>query len=134
MRPDFSEENLCAKGAYTLAGSESDAEVVIFASGSEVELALEAKEQLDKAGKATRVVSVPSFELFEQQDDEYKSALFGNESTRIAVEAGVRMGWDRFIGHDGHFIGMNSFGASAPYKEVYAHFGITTGAIVKAAH
>jgi len=133
VRPDFSEENLCAKGAYTLAGSERDAEVVIFASGSEVELALEAKEQLDKTGKATRVVSVPSFELFEQQDEEYKSALFGNETIRIAVEAGVRMGWDRFIGHDGHFIGMNSFGASAPYKEVYAHFGITTEAIIKAA-
>ncbi|MEP1443552.1 MAG: transketolase [Hyphomicrobiales bacterium] len=133
VRPDFSEENLCAKGAYTLAGSETDAEVVIFASGSEVELALEAKEQLDKTGKASRVVSVPSFELFEQQDEEYKSALFGNETTRIAVEAGVRMGWDRFIGHDGHFIGMNSFGASAPYKEVYAHFGITVEAIVKAA-
>lgn len=133
VRTDFSEENLCARGAYTLAGSESDAEVVIFASGSEVELALEAKEKLENNGKPTRVVSVPSFELFEQQDEEYKRALLGHETTRIAVEAGVRMGWDRFIGHDGHFIGMNSFGVSAPYKDAYAHFGITAQAVVEAA-
>lgn len=133
VRTEYREENCCAKGAYTLAGPETDADAVIFASGSEVELALEAKAALDGKGITTRVVSVPCVELFEEQDDNYKAALLGRETTRIAVEAAVRMGWDRFIGHEGTFIGMNSFGASAPYKQVYAHFGITVEAIVAAA-
>ncbi|MEM8797166.1 MAG: transketolase C-terminal domain-containing protein, partial [Pseudomonadota bacterium] len=99
---------------------------------SEVSLALEAKDILDQRGIATRVVSVPCFELFEQQPEDYKSAVLGTEPARIAVEAAVRMGWDRFIGHDGAFVGMSSFGASAPYKDVYRHFGITSQAIVDA--
>ncbi len=130
VRPEFTEENLCRFGAYTLSGSETDAEAVIFASGSEVELALEAKAELDKKGIPTRVVSVPCFELFEEQDGDYKAALLGQETIRVGVEAAVRMGWDRFIGHDGTFIGMNSFGASAPYKQVYSHFGITSEKII----
>lgn len=132
VRPEFNEENLCALGAYTLAGSETESQAVIFASGSEVELALEAKAVLDDKGIATRVVSVPCFELFEEQDQDYKSALMGTETIRVGVEAAVRMGWDRFIGHDGVFIGMSSFGASAPYKQVYEHFGITSAAIISA--
>lgn len=132
VRTDYTEENLCKRGAYTLAGSETESQAVIFASGSEVELALEAKAELDTKGIQTRVVSVPCFELFEEQDEDYKRALMGTENIRIAVEAAVRMGWDRFIGHTGAFIGMSSFGASAPYKEVYKHFGITTEAIVSA--
>ncbi|MEP3671575.1 MAG: transketolase [Hyphomicrobiales bacterium] len=132
VRPEFSQENLCAHGAYTLAGSETESQAVIFASGSEVEIALEAKAALDEKGIPTRVVSVPCFELFEEQDQDYKSALMGRETIRVGVEAAVRMGWDRFIGHDGTFIGMSSFGASAPYKEVYEHFSITTVAIISA--
>lgn len=131
VRTEYRTDNLSALGAYTLAGSETDSRAVIFASGSEVELALEAKKALDEDGIATRVVSVPSFELFEAQDDDYKAALLGTETIRVGIEAAVRMGWDRFIGHDGIFIGMNSFGASGPYKEVYAHFGITSDAIIK---
>ena len=131
VRPDFTEDNLCAYGAYTLAGSEIDAQAVIFASGSEIELALAAKAELDGKDIPTRVVSVPCFELFEEQDEDYKSALMGKETIRIGVEAAVRMGWDRFIGHDGAFIGMASFGVSAPYQEVYGHFGITVAEIVK---
>lgn len=131
VRTEYHTDNLSALGAYTLAGSQTDSRAVIFASGSEVELALEAKKALDEDGIATRVVSVPSFELFEAQDDDYKAALLGTETIRVGIEAAVRMGWDRFIGHDGIFIGMNSFGASGPYKEVYAHFGITSDAVIK---
>ena len=129
----YSDENLCAKGAYEIAASDKPAQVVIFASGSEVEIAIAAKAQLDAAGKPTRVVSVPSMELFAAQDAAYKAKVLGTEKTRIAIEAGVRTGWDRFIGVDGTFIGMTSFGASGPAELLYKHFGITAEAVVKAA-
>jgi transketolase len=132
VRTDHVEENLCSYGAYDLAPA-ADAQVTIFASGSEVEIALAAKARLDGMGHETRVVSVPCFELFEEQSDEYKSAIIGNSPVRIAVEAGIRQGWDAFIGSDGVFIGMSGFGASGPYKELYKHFGITADAVVDAA-
>ncbi|TDH35094.1 transketolase [Pseudohoeflea suaedae] len=132
VREEHTEENLSALGAYDLI-SASDADVTIFATGSEVSLAVEAREKLEAKGIATRVVSVPSFELFEDQDDTYKAAIVGNSKVKIAIEAGIRMGWDRFIGSDGIFIGMNSFGASGPYEELYEHFGITADAAVTAA-
>ena len=131
-RTSFEADNLCACGAYEIAGAD-DPQVSIFASGSEVELALEAKEQLDQAGHATRVVSVPCFELFEAQSAEYRKAMLGEAPVRIGVEAAIRQGWDSIIGHDGIFIGMSSFGSSGPYKELYEHFGITSEAIVAAA-
>ncbi len=124
VRTSYVEENLCAHGAYELA-SESDAKVTIFASGSEVEIAMEAKAALDAKGHSTRVVSVPCMDLFDDQDADYKSAIIGDSPIKVAIEAGVRQGWDQFIGNDGIFIGMNSFGASGPYKELYKHFGIT---------
>ncbi|WP_269585589.1 transketolase [Roseibium sp. Sym1] len=133
LRKTFEEDNLCAKGAYVLIDSDDDAAVTIFASGSEVEIAAGAHEELTEAGIATRVVSVPSFELFEAQSDDYKAAVLGTSPVKIAVEAGIRMGWERFIGSDGTFIGMTGFGASAPYKELYEHFGITKEAVVAAA-
>jgi transketolase len=133
LRKTFEEDNLCAKGAYVLIDSDDDAAVTIFASGSEVEIAVGAHEELTGAGIATRVVSVPSFELFEAQSDDYKAAVLGTSPVKIAVEAGIRMGWDRFIGSDGAFVGMTGFGASAPYKELYEHFGITKEAVVAAA-
>ncbi len=128
-------ENLCSRGAYEIADGDdtTPAEIVIFASGSEVEIAIEAKEKLNAAGHHTRVVSVACMELFEQQSGDYKSRVLGNEQIRIAIEAGVRMGWDRYIGTDGVFVGMSSFGASAPYTELYQHFGITADAAVDAA-
>ena len=129
----YSEENLCAKGAYDIAPSEKKAEVVIFASGSEVEIAIAAKALLDAAGKPARVVSVPSMENFEAQDAAYKAKVLGTEKTRIAIEAGVRTCWDRFIGVEGTFIGMTGFGASGPAELLYKHFGITAEAVVKAA-
>ncbi|MCY6379297.1 transketolase [Hoeflea prorocentri] len=131
VRTSYIEENMCAFGAYDIAPA-SDADVTIFASGSEVEIALEAREKIEAAGHTTRVVSVPSFELFEEQTEEYKEAILGNSPVKVAIEAGVRQGWDRFIGNDGIFVGMSSFGASAPYKELYGHFGITADAAFEA--
>ncbi|SDR32743.1 transketolase [Pseudovibrio sp. Tun.PSC04-5.I4] len=133
LRPHYESENLCARGAYIIADCEEEAAVTLFASGSEVEIAVDAKKELDGKGIATRVVSVPSFELFEQQSDAYKNAIIGGSAVKIAVEAGVRMGWDRFVGSDGGFVGMTGFGASAPYKELYEHFGITATAVVQEA-
>ncbi|MEP9399120.1 transketolase [Mesorhizobium sp. KR2-14] len=133
VRTEYVEENLCAYGAYELATAEGEAEVTIFASGSEVEIALAARDQLQARGHPARVVSVPCFELFEQQSDSYKAALIGDAPVKIAIEAAIRMGWDRFIGVDGIFIGMHGFGASAPIEQLYQHFGITAEAAVQAA-
>jgi transketolase len=129
----YSAKNLCKLGAYEVQSSAKKSKVVIFASGSEVEIAMDAKAALDKKGIPARVVSVPSMELFERQSKAYKAAVMGTEKIRIAVEAGVRTGWDRFIGADGHFIGMTGFGASAPAEVLYEKFGITAKAVVKAA-
>lgn len=131
-RTEFEEKNLCAHGAYDVV-SASDAKVTIFASGSEVEIAVNACKTLTDKGIATRVVSVPCFELFDDQSEEYQRAIIGNSPVKIAVEAGIRQGWDHFIGSDGIFIGMKSFGASGAYKELYKHFGITAEAVVAAA-
>jgi transketolase len=133
QRKTYEEKNLSANGAYVLIESEDDAAVTIFASGSEVEIAVDAHKELTDSGVTARVVSVPSFELFEAQSADYKEAVIGSSPVKIAVEAGIRMGWDRFIGNDGLFIGMTGFGASAPYKELYEHFGITKDAVVAAA-
>jgi transketolase len=133
-RLTHSAKNLCASGAYEIASHTKKTKAVIFASGSEVEIAIQAKELLDKKGIATRVVSVPSMELFEKQSKAYKANVMGTEKIRIAVEAGLRNGWDRFIGVDGHFIGMTGFGASAPAEVLYEKFGITAKAVVRAAN
>jgi transketolase len=133
VRKEFSEENLCAKGAYELATASDEAAVTIFATGSEVEIALAARDKLQAHGHPTRVVSVPCFELFEQQSAAYREAIIGKSKIKIAIEAGIRQGWDRFIGLDGIFIGMTGFGASAPIEQLYEHFGITADAAAKAA-
>jgi transketolase len=132
VRTAYSEENLSAKGAYVLADA-ADAKVSIFASGSEVEIAIKAKDLLAGKGISARVVSVPSFELFEKQDDAYRASVIGAAKVRIAVEAGLRQGWDAIVGSDGGFVGMTGFGASAPYKELYQHFGITPEAVAELA-
>ncbi|MBL4804347.1 MAG: transketolase [Alphaproteobacteria bacterium] len=127
---DNRDDNKVAKGAYILKDSDGEPEVTIFASGSEVHLALEAAEQL---GANVRVVSVPCMELFFEQDEAYISSVIPSSGKSIAIEAAVRQGWDRLIGRDGIFIGMDSFGASAPAGELFKHFGITTEAIIEAA-
>jgi transketolase len=131
-RTRFEENNLCARGAYELAPA-AKARVSIFASGSEVSLALAAKAALDRDGVPVRVISVPCLTLFLEQEEGYRRAVIGDAPVLIAVEAAVRMGWDAVIGADGIFIGMTGFGASAPYKDLYRRFGITTEAIVAAA-
>jgi len=133
-RLEFDTENLCARGAYEVVISEGEtADVTLFASGSEVEIAIEASEMLNQAGHSTRVVSVPCFELFEAQSAEYKAATIGNSKVKIAIEAAIEMGWRRFIGDNGEFVGMTGFGASGPYKELYEHFGITAQAVAELA-
>lgn len=132
VRTEFEEENLSARGAYELLPASDAAQVTIFASGSEVEIAVKARAMLEERGHPTRVVSVPCFELFDQQDRDYQETILGNAPVRIAIEAGIRQGWDRFIGTDGLFIGMSGFGASAPATELYKHFGITAEAAVEA--
>jgi transketolase len=132
VRTEYKEENLCARGAYDLVPA-SDAKVTIFATGSEVEIAVKASQALTAKGISTRVVSVPCIELFAEQSDDYQQAIIGNSPVKIAIEAGVRQGWDHIIGSDGVFVGMSSFGASGPYKELYKHFGLTPEAVVAAA-
>ncbi|MFC6488572.1 transketolase [Nitratireductor sp. GCM10026969] len=132
VRREFEDDNLCARGAYELAPASDAPEVTIFASGSEVEIAVQAKAMLEERGHPTRVVSVPCFELFEGQPEDYREAILGEAPIRVAIEAGVRQAWDSFIGTDGIFIGMSGFGASAPAPELYKHFDITAEAAVRA--
>ena len=124
--------NESERGAYVISADEGARDVTLLATGSEVSLAFEAAKTLRAAGKRVAVVSMPSWDLFEAQPAEYRAEVLGS-APRIAIEAGVRLGWDRWIGERGHFIGMTGFGASAPAPELYRHFGITADAIVAAA-
>lgn len=133
LRNRFDADNICARGAYEIAGPENRSEVSIFATGSEVAIAVDGAKLLADRGIAARVVSVPCLELFQEQEEQYRRAIIGDARVKIGVEAAVRQGWDAIIGSDGIFIGMNSFGASAPYKELYKKFGITAEAIARAA-
>ena len=132
QRKVFVEDNLSASGAYILSDCDGDADITLFASGSEVEIAAEAKKELDAKGKKVRLVSCPCLDLFWEQDAEYIESLLCNNSQKIAIEAAVRQSWDRIIGNHGTFIGMDSFGDSAPSEELYKHFGITKEAIISA--
>ncbi|MDP2804106.1 MAG: transketolase [Phreatobacter sp.] len=125
--------NRSAAGAYELFKAEGGkAQVTLFATGSEVEIAVGARKLLAEKGVVARVVSVPSLDLFLEQPAEIRKAVIGDAPVKVAIEAGVRMGWDAVIGHDGIFVGMTGFGASAPYKELYKHFGITPEAATEA--
>ncbi|MDO5113746.1 MAG: transketolase [Planctomycetia bacterium] len=137
-------ENTCAcacnvaRGAYVLCENVNPAtgscDVILMGSGSEVQLCVEAQKQLAEKGIFARVVSVPSMELFAMQSPEYQESVLPKSCTkRVAVEAGIEQGWRKWLGFEGIFIGMSDFGASAPYAELYSHFGITTDAIVTAA-
>jgi len=124
-------ENLTAKGAYILADSDNP-QAVIMASGSEVEIAMAARDALAKTGVEARVVSAPCLDLFAQQSSEYRNTVLPADLPRVAVEAAVRQSWDAYLGLDGAFVGMSSFGASAPADELYEHFGITAEAVSQA--
>jgi transketolase len=132
LRTSAPADNPCSHGAYELVAAQGDAKVSLFASGSEVEIAVAAQKQLAERGIASRVVSVPSLELLLAQPADRKQAIIGKAPVKVAIEAAVRWGWDAVIGADGEFIGMHSFGASAPAKDLYKHFGITAEATVNA--
>jgi transketolase len=131
LRTKHTDENLSSKGAYVLADSDGDRQATILATGSEVEIAMAARDILQLDGVPTAVVSMPSWNLFDAQDKPYRDNVLGS-GVRVAVEAAVQMGWDKYIGLEGSFIGMLSFGASAPADALYEHFGITAKAIVAA--
>ena len=133
LRKGYADENLCARGAYELSPASGKAAVSIFASGSEVAIALDAQKLLADKNIAARVVSVPCMDLLLAQDKAVRKAVIGDAPVKVAVEAAVRQGWDAIIGCDGIFVGMSSFGASAPYKQLYQHFGITAEAVANAA-
>jgi transketolase len=130
LRTTAPSDNPCSFGAYELVAATGEAKVSLFASGSEVEIAVAAQKQLDVRGIPSRVVSVPALELLLAQPAEKQQAIIGNAPVKIAIEAAVRWGWDAVIGRDGGFVGMHGFGASAPAKDLYKHFGITAEAVV----
>jgi transketolase len=133
LRNRMDAENVCARGAYEIAGPDGASDVSIFATGSEVSIAVDAARLLAARGIAARVVSVPCFELFLAQPEPVRAAIIGTARARVGVEAAIRQGWDAIIGSDGAFVGMSDFGASAPYKELYKRYGITAEAVAEAA-
>lgn len=124
VRMDSESTNLSSYGGYILKEAESELDVTIFATGSEVEIALEAAKMLENLARGVRVVSVPCIELLFEQDAEYMMMLTCNNSLKVGIEAASSFGWERLIGSHGVFFGVESFGHSAPYKEVYEHFGL----------
>ena len=142
LRLAFQDDNACARGAYELIAADGPdgpndqsggAAVTLLATGSEVSIAVAARNLLQSGGIPTRVVSMPCWELFEEQDEDYRRRTLGPGTVRIGIEAAVAMGWDRYLGPEGGFIGMAGFGASAPAKDLYKHFGITADAVVELA-
>ena len=132
LRTSIPAENPCSHGAYELVAAQGEARVSLFATGSEVEIAVTAHKQLAERGIPTRVVSVPSLELLLEQPAERRDAIIGGAPVKVAIEAAVRWGWDAVIGQDGIFIGMHGFGESGPAKDLFKHFGITAEAAVNA--
>ncbi len=135
LRNEYTKENLCARGGYTLSESKGEAKVTLIATGSEVSIAVEAQKLLAEKNVSARVVSLPCWELFDEQDASYREQVLGKNTLKVAIEAAGPFGWERYIGQDGIFIGMQGFGASAPAKTLYEHFGITakhtTDAVLK---
>ncbi len=132
VRTSHTDTNLTAKGAYVLRDTDGPRDVTLIGTGSEVEIALNAAEKLAEEGIKAAVVSAPCFEAFAQQDDTYRDTVLGT-APRVGVEAAVQQGWEQLLGCNSAFIGMSSFGASAPAGELYEHFGITAEAVADAA-
>jgi transketolase len=131
LRRVHTSANLSRRGAYVLVEADDGRrEVTLLATGSEVALALAARETLQAAGTPTAVVSMPCWELFEAQDAAYRASVLGPGTVRVGCEAALRFGWDRWLGERGGFVGMTGFGASGPAETLYRHFGITPEAIV----
>ncbi len=137
LRTEYNKRNLAAYGGYILKDSKSKRRVIILSSGSEVKIALEAQQELEGRGIGVRVVSIPCWELFEQQPEKYRRKVLPSGPIRVAVEAGVRFGWDKWLTNErgrsnkSIFVGMSSFGASGPAEDLYENFGITSKNVVK---
>ena len=137
MRGEHKANNLTARGAYVLADAEGKRQAILMATGTEVSVAMAARDLLQAEGIGTRVVSMPCMELFAAQDAAYRKRVLPGGPVRVAVEAGVRQGWDQWLlGERGReakagFVGMEGFGASAPAGDLYSHFGITAEAIAE---
>jgi transketolase len=132
LRTSAPADNPCSHGGYELVAAQGEARVSLFATGSEVEIAVAAQKQLAERGIPARVVSVPSLELLLEQPAERREAVIGKAPVKVAIEAAVRWGWDAVIGQDGIFIGMHGFGESGPAKDLFKHFGITAEAVINA--
>ena len=132
LRTSYTPDNLCARGGYIISPANGKAKVTLLATGSEVSIAAAAQKLLEAKNIAANVVSMPCLELFDAQSQEYKDSVIGKDTIKVAVEAGLSFGWERYIGNDGIFIGMKGFGASAPAPELYKQFGITAeDAVIK---
>jgi transketolase len=131
LRTKHTTENLCARGGYVISPAEGEANVTLIATGSEVHLAVEAQLLLNAKGIAAKVVSLPSWELFEKQSVSYRDDVLGKDTLKVAIEAAGSFGWERYIGRDGIFVGMDGFGASGPAEKLFEHFGITAANVVK---
>ncbi|MCG8652712.1 MAG: transketolase, partial [Pirellulales bacterium] len=132
LRTDHTDENLCAAGAYEIAPADGDARVSLLATGSEVTVAVAARDMLQADGVPTRVVSMPCWEMFAEQSSEQQMDTLGRDMVRVAVEAASPMGWARWGVDESEMVAMTSFGASAPAKDLFKHFGITAEAVVNA--
>ncbi|WP_180735117.1 transketolase [Paraburkholderia sp. PGU19] len=131
VRTRSAPNNLCARGGYVLAEAEGGQRAVtLLATGSEVALAVAARERLQQEGIPTAVVSLPCWELFDEQDHAYRRMVLGVDTVRVGIEAAMRFGWDRYLGERGGYVGMTGFGASGPAEALYEHFGITPAHIV----
>ena len=133
LRTEHTDENLSAKGGYVLAEAEAKRAVTLIASGSEVEIAMQACDQLKAEGISAAVVSMPCLDKFEEQSQEYRDQVIHPDTPVVVVEAAIEQSWGKYIGRNGKFVGMSTFGASAPANELYEHFGITTQNVVNAA-
>jgi len=139
VRTEHKNNNLSAKGAYVLADAEGKRQVILIASGSEVSVAMDARDILQAEGIGVRVVSMPCMELFAEQDEAYRKRVLPGGAVRVGVEAGVRQGWDQWLlGERGKFgkadfVGMDRFGASAPAEELFEKFGITAANVAEKA-
>jgi transketolase len=131
IRKEFVKENKCSYGAYELSRTNQEVELTIFASGSEVNLALEVSHKLATENTYSKVISVPCQELLEKQSTDYKRKILNETKFKISIEAGSTDCWRKYVGEKGLTFGINDFGKSAPYQDVYKHFGLTSENISK---
>jgi transketolase len=127
----FSKKNMSRLGAYEIIKTKTVPDVTLIASGSEVQIAIEAQKKLKNININSKVVSMPCQELFDKQSKEYREKIIDKESIKISIEAGSVFGWEKYVGLNGISLGMKSFGKSAPYKKIYKHFNLTSDNIVK---